>query len=66
VLQKSGGLILASSLCKILLTNPAAKPVSAQNMQPLLPAVAAAWALGISPDLISAGVKTYSLEQTDV
>jgi cyanophycin synthetase len=66
VLQKGGGLILASSLCKILLTNPAAKPISAQSMQPLLPAVAAAWALGISPDLISAGVKTYSLEQPDV
>jgi len=66
VLQKGGGLILASSLCKILLTNPAARAVSAHNMQPLLPAVAAAWALGISPDLISAGVKTYSLEQTDV
>jgi UDP-N-acetylmuramyl tripeptide synthase len=31
----------------------------------LLAAVAAAWALGISPDLISAGVKTFSLEQTD-
>jgi cyanophycin synthetase len=66
VLQKGGGLILASSLCKILLTNPAAKPISALGMQPLLPAVAAAWALGISPDLISAGVKTYSLEQPDV
>lgn len=66
VLQKGGGLILASSLCKILLTNPAAKPISGQSMQPLLPAVAAAWALGISPDLISAGVKTYSLEQPDV
>jgi cyanophycin synthetase len=65
VLQKGDGLILASSLYKILLTNPAAKPISAQNMQPLLAAVAAAWALGISPDLISAGVKTFSLEQTD-
>jgi cyanophycin synthetase len=66
VLKKGDGLILATSLCKILLTNPAAKPISAQNMQPLLAAVAAAWALGISPDLISAGVKTFSLEQADV
>lgn len=66
VLQKGDGLILASSLCKILLTNPAARPISAQNIQPLLAAVGAAWALGISPDLISAGVKTFSLEQTDV
>jgi cyanophycin synthetase len=65
VLKKGDGLILATSLYKILLTNPAARPISPQNIQPLLAAVAAAWALGISPDLISAGVKTFSLEQAD-
>ena len=65
VLKKGDGLILATSLYKILLTNPAARPIAAQNVQPLLAAVAAAWALGISPDLISAGVKTFSLEQMD-
>jgi len=65
VLQKGSGLVLTSSLCKILLTNPAAKPVAADNVEPLLAAVAAAWALGISPDLISAGVKTFTLEQAD-
>ncbi len=65
VLKKGDGLILATSLYKILLTNPAARPISGQNIQPLLAAVAAAWALGISPDLISAGVKTFSLEQAD-
>ncbi len=66
VLKKGDGLILATSLYKILLTNPAARPIAAQNVQPLLAAVAAAWALGISPDLISAGVKSFSLEQVDV
>ncbi|WP_081987072.1 cyanophycin synthetase [Methylotenera sp. G11] len=65
VLQKGSGLVLTSSLCKILLTNPAAKPVAADSVEPLLAAVAAAWALGISPDLISAGVKTFTLEQAD-
>lgn len=65
VLKKGDGLILATSLYKILLTNPAARPISPQNIQPLLAAVAAAWTLGISPDLISAGVKTFSLEQVD-
>lgn len=62
VLQKGDGLILASSVCKILLTNPAAKPVATDLTEPLMAAVAAAWALGISPDLISAGIKTISLE----
>lgn len=66
VLKKGDGLILSSSLCKILLTNPAVKPISAQNMESLLAAVAAAWALGISLDLISAGVKAFSLEQPEV
>jgi cyanophycin synthetase len=36
------------------------------NIDHLLAAVGAAWALGISPDLISAGIKTFSVEQGDV
>lgn len=63
VVQKADGLLLVSSLCTILVTNPAIKPILPENVASLLAAIAAAWALGISPDLISAGVKTFSLEQ---
>lgn len=65
VVQKGDGLVLTSNVCKILLTNPASRPILSQNMEPLLAAVAAAWALGISPDLISAGVKSFSQEQAE-
>ena len=66
VVQKDGSLMLVSSTCKIPLANLPLTSLANVNVDYLLAAVAAAWALGISPDLISAGVKTFNLEQSYV
>lgn len=66
VVQKGDSLMLISSTCKIPLANLPVNTLANINIDYLLAAVAAAWALGISPDLISAGIKTFSLEQGDV
>jgi len=66
VVQKDNSLLLVSSACKIPLANLPVNAMTNINIDYLLAAVAAAWALGISPDLISAGIKAFSLEQGDV
>lgn len=66
VVQKGDSLMLVSSTCKIPLANLSVSAMANINIDYLLAAVAAAWALGISPDLISAGIKTFNLEQNDV
>jgi len=66
VVQKNDSLVLTSTACKIPLANLPVISMASVNINCLLAAVAAAWALGVSPDLISAGIKTFSLEQANV
>ena len=66
VVQKGDSLLLVSSACKIPLANLHVASMVNIHIDYVLAAVAAAWALGISPDLISAGIKTFSLEPGDV
>lgn len=66
VVQKDDSLLLISSTYKIPLAGLSVNSLANINIDYLLAAVAAAWALGISPDLISAGIKTFNLEQGDV
>jgi cyanophycin synthetase len=68
VVKKGDSLLLVSSTSNIPLANLTVNAITNININIdyLLAAVAAAWALGISPDLISAGIKTFSLEQGDV
>lgn len=65
VVQKNDSLVLTSTACKIPLANLPVISMASVNINCLLAAVAAAWALGVSPDLISAGIKTFSLEQAN-
>jgi cyanophycin synthetase len=66
VVQKDESVLLISATYKIPIAGLSVNAILNINIDHLLAAVAAAWALGISPDLISAGIKTFNLEQSDV
>ena len=67
VLQDDGRLILANGIDETLLAQSAHIPMlDSDNVPHVLAAVAGAWALGISPNLISAGIKTFTVEQVNV
>jgi len=61
VLQRGSDCVLAEGPAETLLSRlrPLAAPGEALPPEALLPAVAAAWALGFVPDLITAGVQTF-------
>ncbi|WP_353155158.1 cyanophycin synthetase [Herminiimonas fonticola] len=61
VFMRDGNIVLATGKEEILIDN--ATPHAALTMENSLAAVAAAWALGIGPDLIRAGIETF--EATD-
>ncbi|CAL63428.1 putative Cyanophycin synthetase [Herminiimonas arsenicoxydans] len=61
VFMRDGNIVLATGKEEILIDN--ATPHAALTMENSLAAVAAAWALGIGPELIRAGIETF--EATD-
>lgn len=61
VFMRDGNIVLATGKEEILIDN--ATPHAALTTENSLAAVAAAWALGIGPDLIRAGIETF--EATD-
>jgi cyanophycin synthetase len=68
VIIRDGWLVLAAGDVETPLTEIAAIPLTHADPAPaqsesLLAAVGAAWALGLSPDLISAGIRTIGLGQ---
>jgi cyanophycin synthetase len=61
VFQRGRGCVLAEAAAETLLSRlrpliPGGETLPAEA---LLPAVAAAWAMGVAPDLITAGVQTF-------
>ncbi len=71
VLVKDGKIILCKSADEVVLLKLAAVPISADEcnqsqLENVLAAVAAAWALGISLDLIRAGIATFEVERAVV
>ncbi len=69
VLQIDNRLILATGVNKIFLVKLDTLPmlmIDNVSVEHLMAAIGAAWALGISPDLINTGIKTFKLEQADV
>jgi cyanophycin synthetase len=71
VLANAGSLILVAGSGEVSLVKLAAIPwlgAECENSQVerVLAAVGAAWALGISPELIRAGIETFEVERTDV
>jgi cyanophycin synthetase len=75
VVLSSGRLALVYDGHEVLLTKLTALPFlktagdntqKTQQVMALLAAVAAAWALGISSELISAGIETFEVKRTDV
>ncbi|MFZ3086548.1 MAG: cyanophycin synthetase [Methylotenera sp.] len=71
VLLNDNGITLATGAENLVLTKLAAIPLlgadshSAQ-LEHVLAAVGAAWALGISPELIQAGIETFAVKRADV
>ncbi|MBI4754660.1 MAG: cyanophycin synthetase [Betaproteobacteria bacterium] len=66
VLARSGIIVLATGRDEVTLTRLAAIPLTrnaapAFQVENVLAAVGAAWALGISPELIRAGIETFEL-----
>jgi cyanophycin synthetase len=61
VFLRGGDCVLAEGPAETVLTRPAPLAARAEPLAPeaLLPAVAAAWAMGIVADLITAGVQTF-------
>ncbi len=61
VFLRDAGCVLAEGSGETVLTRlePLAAPAEALEPEALLAAVAAAWAMGIDPDLIAAGVQTF-------
>jgi cyanophycin synthetase len=69
VFVRAGSMVLATGQDEIVLAEMAAIPLAcagqdASLVENLLAAVGAAWALGISHDLIRAGIQTFGLDQT--
>lgn len=70
VFARSGQIVLAQGQDEILLTDIDSVPLTdigqqTFQVQNVLAAVAAAWALGIAPDLIRAGIETFDAESVD-
>ena len=68
VIVRDGWLVLAAGEVETPLTEIAAIPSVQRKQVPVqiesvLAAIAAAWALGLSPDLLSAGIRTLGLDQ---
>jgi cyanophycin synthetase len=68
VIVRDGWLVLAAGEAETPLTEIAAIPLSSAGQESaqigsILAAVGAAWALGLTPDLISAGIRTFGLHQ---
>ncbi|MBS4099030.1 MAG: cyanophycin synthetase [Sulfuricella sp.] len=68
---RNGQMVLASGTQEATLGEVAAMPLIKQDGAPyqvenLLAAASAAWALGIGPDLIRAGIETFGLEAADL
>lgn len=71
VLVRDGRIVLCKGADEVVLLKLAAVPMSAgecnqSQLENVLAAVAAAWALGISPDLIRAGIATFEVERAAV
>lgn len=71
VLVRDGKIVLCKGADEIVLLKLAAVPMSAgecnqSQLENVLAAVAAAWALGISTDLIRAGIATFEVERAAV
>jgi cyanophycin synthetase len=71
VLVKDGNILLCHGTDEMLLLKLAAVPVSADEcnqsqLENVLAAVAAAWALGISTSLIRAGIATFEVADMSV
>jgi len=68
VLLRDGVIVLSAGVQEVVLFKLASVPVAESERQQLdnvLAAIAAAWALGISVDLIRAGTATFEVERAD-
>ena len=71
VLVREGNIVLCQGTDEIVLLKLAAVPMPVTDcrqsqLENVLAAVAAAWALGISLDLVRAGIATFEVERADV
>jgi cyanophycin synthetase len=67
VFARHGRVILVTGGEEVLLEELGRRPANGAGLlgkEIILPAVAAAWALGLSPDLVGAGIETFEAEST--